>query len=151
GLYNAMNKGINLATGDVTGILNSDDFYAHKDVLRKVAEKFTPDVDAVYADLQYVKKDDANKIHRYWKSGKYTRNRFLWGWMPPHPTFFLRTKYYHRFGIYREDMKISSDYELMLRMLYKHQLKASYLPEVIVKMRTGGQSNANLAQRLRSR
>lgn len=149
GLYDAMNKGIRMATGDVIGMLNSDDFLADPEVIEHVVNTLVEkNAAALYGDLQYVEEKDKSKCVRYWRSGTYKRDNFLRGWMPPHPTFYLRKEYYQQFGLYRTDMRISADYELMLRMLFKHGLTPVYLPEVMVKMRTGGKSNANLLQRL---
>jgi glycosyltransferase involved in cell wall biosynthesis len=149
GLYDAMNKGISLATGDVVGILNSDDFYTDSSIVSAVMHCFNDtSVDAVYGDLNYVSAENTEKITRRWKSGDYDSKRFLNGWMPPHPTFFLRKKYYHDFGNFDLEFKRSADYELMLRMLYKHQLKAKYIPSVFVHMRTGGASNSSLKARI---
>lgn len=151
GLYDAMNKGISLATGDVVGILNSDDFYTDHSILSSVMNGFEDaSVDAVYGDLNYVSAEKTEKITRRWRSGDYDFKRFLNGWMPPHPTFFLRKKYYHEFGNFDLEFKRSADYELMLRMLYKHQLKAKYIPSVFVHMRTGGASNSSLKARIQA-
>lgn len=148
GLYDAMNKGIRLATGDVVGILNSDDFYAHTEVLAHVAGLFErPGTQAVYGDLKYVHPRAPHRTVRYWRSGRYRREQFRMGWMPPHPTFFVRREHYERLGGYDLDFRTAADYELMLRFLYKHRLPAVYLPEVLVHMRTGGLSNASLRQR----
>lgn len=151
GIYNAMNKGLRLCQGEWTAILNSDDVYASTDVLSKVNKTFEiTECDAVYGDLVYVASDNLNKIIRYWKSGKYNRKSFLYGWMPAHPSFFIRTRYYHQYGFFREDLNISADYELMLRMLFKNKLKASWIPNVLVKMRSGGKSDGNLSSRIRT-
>ncbi|GAO45205.1 glycosyltransferase family 2 protein [Flavihumibacter petaseus] len=148
GIYDAMNKGIALSSGDVVGILNSDDIYTHPNVLEKVAELFeNPAVQAVYADLHYVASDNTSKVIRHWQSGQYRIRRFFFGWMPPHPTFFVRRELYERFGIFNTTFRSSADYELMLRFLLKHKVPATYLPEVIVKMRTGGASNASVKNR----
>ena len=146
GLYDAMNKGIKLANGDIIGILNSDDVYTSQDVIQFVIDRFKDHkVDAVYGDLNYINQN--NKIIRKWRSGEYSRDSFLQGWMPPHPTFFIRKEYYDRYGLYNTDFSISADYELMLRMLYKHNLKGAYIPKVLVSMLTGGQSNGSLRKR----
>lgn len=151
GMYDAINKGLKLANGDVVGILNSDDFYAGRDVLEKVAKTFeNPEVDACYGDLLYVDRRDTNKVVRNWRSGHYRQRSFYNGWMPPHPTFFIRRKMYDKFGGYRLDLGSAADYELMLRMLLKHGAIASYLPEVIVRMRNEGMSNSSLINRLRA-
>lgn len=151
GLYDAMNKGLKLATGDIIGILNSDDVYAHENVLSRVAESFTNDfVDTLYGDLHYVNPTDINKVVRVWKSGNFKRTNFNFGWMPPHPTFFVRKEVYERVGMFNLSLRSAADYELMLRILYKHQFNAAYLPEVLVKMRAGGVSNGSLKKRLRA-
>jgi glycosyltransferase len=151
GLYHAINKGINLATGDIVGILHADDFYIDQNVLTKVAETFQASAaDAVYADLYYVDKNNTNKIIRTWKSGSFSPNKFLWGWMPPHPAFFVKKNCYARYGVFNTTLRSAADYEIMLRLLYKHKIKAAYLPEFIVKMRVGGQSNASLNNRVKA-
>lgn len=151
GIYDAMNKGIALATGDVVGILNSDDFYAHGQVLERVAAAFEqPDVDAVYGDLQYVEATQTEQVVRHWRAGNFHRSSFLYGWMPPHPTFFVRRSLYEKFGRFDTSFRSAADYELMLRFLYKHSVKAHYIPEVLVKMRTGGVSNASMRHRIRA-
>ena len=148
GIYHALNKGIALATGDVVGIIHSDDFYVHDKVLSKVAAEFEKGVDSVYADLQYVNRDNTDKIVRHWKSGKYRDGIFLSGWMPPHPTFFIRKERYNKYGSFNTVLRSAADYELMLRMLHKHKISTAYIPEVIVKMRVGGKSNASLMNRI---
>ena len=151
GIYDAMNKGIDLATGDVIGILNSDDFYAENMVVSEVAKIFNQkDCDAVYADLLYVDEKDTKKVIRKWISGFYKKNSFLTGWMPPHPTLFLKKEVYNKFGKFNLQLKSAADYELMLRMLYKHNLKVEYLPMVTVHMRTGGQSNSSIKNRIKA-
>ena len=149
GLYFAINKGIKIASGDVIGILHSDDFYATKNIISDVINLFSKtETDSVYGDLQYVAKNE--KIIRYWKAGKYDESLFLKGWMPPHPSFFVRKKMYLNFGLYNTNFKSAADYELMLRLLYKHKILTQYLPEVLVKMRVGGQSNASLMNRIKA-
>ena len=151
GIYDAMNKGIGLATGDVVGILNSDDVYTCSTVLSDVAKAFgDPNVMTAYADLQYVDADDLQKVRRNWKSGPFKRENFYFGWMPPHPTFFVRREVYDKAGLFNLEMRSAADYELMLRILLKLRLPAHYIPAVIVKMRTGGISNASLFNRLRA-
>lgn len=151
GLYHALNKGIALATGDIIGILHADDFYTSDDVLTGIAETFRKnDAEAVYADLYYVDKDDTNKIVRKWKSGVYKPGKFLWGWMPPHPTFFVRKEVYAKYGVFNTQLRSAADYELMLRFIHKNKIKLAYLPEFIVKMRTGGQSNASVKNRVKA-
>jgi glycosyltransferase involved in cell wall biosynthesis len=151
GIYDAMNKGISLATGDVVGILNADDFYPNADVLVKVARIFGDEsVDACYGDLDYVDDLDTGRIVRRWRSGPYDIHRFYQGWMPPHPAFFVRKTCYETFGHFRLDMGSAADYELMLRLLLKHGRTVAYIPEVLVHMRTGGTSNASLLNRIRA-
>jgi glycosyltransferase involved in cell wall biosynthesis len=148
GIYYALNKGISLATGDVVGIIHSDDFYVHGKVLSKVADTFGKGVDSVYADLQYVNRDNTDKVVRHWRSGKYRDGIFLSGWMPPHPTFFIKRWCYEKHGSFNTALKSAADYELMLRMLHKHKISTAYIPEVLVKMRVGGKSNASLMNRI---
>lgn len=150
GIYDAMNKGVRLAESEVVGILNADDFYASPYVLEKVTEVFQdPSIEVCYGDLLYVDcKDTTEKVIRYWKSGDYSPRKFYWGWMPPHPTFFVRKSAYERFGLFNLDLGSAADYELMLRFLVRHCLHAKYIPDVLVKMRTGGISNASLHNRL---
>ena len=151
GIYDAMNKGVALATGDIVGILNSDDIYQDSTVLARVMETFVNDhCDAVYGDLVYVDPDQTSKVRRYWKSGHYNPGSFRWGWMPPHPTFFVRRSLYERFGVFRTDFRTAADYELMLRFIHRHRATLSYVPKVLVRMRDGGASNQNLGSRLRA-
>jgi glycosyltransferase len=145
GIYDAMNKGIAMANGDIIGILNADDVYANNGVLKKVCNVIRNEKsDCCYADLDYVDKNNTNQVRRHWVSGKYQREKFKRGWMPPHPTFFVKREYYKKYGLYNTDFPIAADYELMLRFLYKHKLPVSYIPDVLVKMRTGGASNPGL-------
>jgi len=151
GMYDAINKGIAMATGEVIGILNSDDLYVDENVLAEVVEKMKmTHSDALYADLNYVDQLDTNKVVRYWKSGEYKDNSFVSGWMPPHPTFFIKKEFYTRFGLFSLDLVSAADYELMLRMVMKNKAKLTYLPRVIVHMRVGGMSNASLSNRVRA-
>jgi glycosyltransferase len=151
GIYDAMNKGIAIASGDIIGILNSDDVYMDNRVLSLIAGIFADDrVEACYADLQYVREDDTEKVLRTWKSGKFRRQAFYWGWMPPHPTFFVRADVYRKVGHFDTRLRSSADYELMLRILVKNGMTAKYIPQVIVKMRAGGMSNASFWHRLRA-
>lgn len=151
GLYHALNKGIALATGDIIGILHADDFYIDDHVLSKVADTFKKtNAEAVYADLYYVDKDNTDKIIRKWKSGAYSEGKFLWGWMPPHPTFFVKKEVYSKYGDFNTTLRSAADYELMLRFIHKHKISLAYLPEYIVNMRTGGQSNASVKNRVKA-
>jgi glycosyltransferase len=149
GIFDAMNKGIQLATGEIIGILNSDDVYIDGKVLQDVVDVFKDEtVDACYADLQYVDKANLNKPVRHWKSGKFNKSSFLYGWMPPHPTLFLRRHVYEKVGYFNLAFRISADYEFMLRVFVRHDYNIRYLPRVTVKMRTGGNSGASLSRRI---
>ncbi len=149
GIYDAMNKGIAFASGGIIGILNSDDFYADKNIIEKIVDLFqSTNCDAVYGDLLYVDYNDLSKIKRKWISGAHSIRSFLYGWMPPHPTFFVKKEVYEKLGGFNLQLGSAADYELMLRFIFKEKIKLSYLNEVIVKMRTGGVSNKNLSNRL---
>lgn len=151
GLYDALNKGIQAATGDIIGLLHSDDLFDGPDTLNKVHEILVDDgFDACYGDLLYVNKHDTSKIVRYWRSGIYHPRRFHWGWMPPHPTFFAKRSVYEKYGLFNLDMGTSADYELLLRYFVKYGIRTAYIPEVLVKMRTGGTSNASIGNRMRA-
>jgi glycosyltransferase involved in cell wall biosynthesis len=146
GIYDAMNKGITLATGSVVGFLNSDDFYINNNILTKVANIFIEDplLDACYADLLYTDKLDTSRIVRYWKSKKFIPGAFAKGWCPPHPTFFLRRSIFERFGYFDLNYSIAADVELMMRLLEINNIRVRYVPELWVKMRMGGVTNRNL-------
>jgi glycosyltransferase involved in cell wall biosynthesis len=151
GIYDAMNKGIRAATGDLVGILNSDDLYVDAHVISKIIKVFEdPWIQACYADLEYVDALNSSRVTRTWKSGAFDSRSFYWGWMPPHPTFFVRRSVYDQVGLFNTHLRSAADYEMMLRILVKHQLPVAYLPEVIVKMRTGGMSNASVNNRIRA-
>lgn len=148
GAYDAMNKGIASARGDVIGLLNADDAYTSPYALEWVIQTLTAaKADALYADLQYVHRRRPEQVVRHWSSGPYRRERFRWGWMPPHPTFFTLRKHYETLGNYNTRLRLSADYESMLRFLYVHRLSTVYLPRVLVRMRLGGMSNASFRQR----
>lgn len=149
GIYDAMNKGLKMANGEIIGMIGSDDFYPSNDVLEKVAEAFEIfKTDSIYGDKQYVNPGHENQIVRYWKVGEYSKENWLNGWMPPHLSFYLKKSVYDKFGFYRTDMKCSADYELMLRMLYKNNVSSQYLPKVLMTMRNGGTSTASLSHRI---
>jgi len=151
GIYDAMNKGLRIATGDYVGILNSDDVYADYDILSKVITAMdTHQVDSVYGDLVYVAEHNTQSITRYWKSKNFSRRKFRQGWMVPHPTFFVRREVYQQYGMFNPSFRISGDYELLLRLLYRHQISTHYIPEVIVVMRSGGASNQSIKNGLRA-
>ena len=146
GIYDAMNKGLKLANGDVIGFLNADDFYCNSEVISKVAREFELDsfLEANYADLIYVDKINTSKSIRYFKSSEFKQGLFLKGWCPPHPTFFVRKSVYERFGNFNLKYNLASDVDLMMRFLEKYKIKSLYKPETWVKMRMGGVSNKNL-------
>jgi len=151
GIYDAMNKGISRATGDIIGILNADDFYAADDILADVKRVFMDeDVDSCYGDLLYVDAVDTDRVVRYWKSGAYNPRRFYRGWMPPHPTFFVRKEIYDKYGLFNLELGTAADYEIMLRFLLKKRITTAYIPRVMVKMRTGGASNISIRTRLKA-
>ena len=151
GIYDAMNKGIQAAQGDVVGFLNADDFYPNTGVLEQVVAAFDdPVVAACYGDLVYVKKNDISKTVRYWKSGPFQPKKFYHGWMPPHPTFFARRSVYEKHGLFNLALGSAADYEMMLRLLLKQGIKAAYIPETLVHMRSGGISNASVGNRLQA-
>lgn len=143
GLYDAMNKGISLATGDVVGMLNSDDFYIDKNVIEKVVKVFEDtNVDSLFADLVYVKSKNLDKIVRYYDSSKFNPSKFSHGWMPAHPTFFVKRTMYKKYGVFRTDLKISADFDILARFLHSHKISYHYMQEVLVKMRVGGVSTS---------
>jgi glycosyltransferase involved in cell wall biosynthesis len=151
GIYDAISKGIKNATGDIVVALNSDDMYASNDVITKVVELFkSSHADAVYGDLNYVDRFDTSKVIRKWKSGIYKKGHFLKGWMPPHPTFFVRNYCYQKYGSFNLTLRSAADYELMLRFIHKHEIKVAYLPKLIVNMRAGGQSNVSFKNRFKA-
>ncbi len=151
GMYDAINKGIALATGDVIGILNSDDMLVSPDVIESIVKTFEEEnVDSVYGDLEYVDKIHIDRVFRVWKGKKYNRNLFKMGWMPGHPTFYIKKSLIEKHGMYENHYYTAADYEFMARYLYKHKISSFYLPKMIVKMRTGGASNKNLNQRIRA-
>ncbi|MBU1674115.1 glycosyltransferase [Patescibacteria group bacterium] len=144
GIYDGLNKGVRLATGDVVGFLHSDDLYAAKDIIELVAKEFTQnDVDGVYGDLVYTPKNDTSKVLRYWKSKIFEIALLKKGWMPAHPTLFLKRDVYEKFGGFDLDFKIAGDYDFMLRVL-NGGIKVKYIPQVLYKMRVGGESNKSI-------
>ncbi len=142
GIYDAMNKGLALATGDVVGILNSDDFYFDTQVISKVAEAFDdPTVDAVFGDLIFVDPLNLDRTVRTYSSGKWHPAKFARGYMPAHPTFFVRRKFYEQYGPFKTDYIIAADYEMLIRLIHVNKLNYKYLPIKMVKMRKGGVSS----------
>lgn len=146
GLYDAMNKGILKATGDVIGLLNSDDLFADEHALQHVVEALSnPDIDACYGDLVYVNQSDINQVARYWKSGPYQDSLIGRGWIPAHPTFYVRKEIHDKHGmLFNTDYKLAADYEVLLRLLYAHKINVAYIPQVMVRMRLGGTTNKSL-------
>lgn len=149
GIYDAINKGIRLATGDIIGILNSDDFFYNNCVIEKVAQAFDAyDADAVYGDIQFVKPENTSKIVRYYSSKKFNINMFKIGFMPAHPSFYARKALFEKLGYYKTDYKIAADFELLARFLYVNKVKSKYLEMPFVSMRTGGVSNSSILSKL---
>lgn len=145
GIYNALNKGIALATGDILGILHSDDFFATSDCLAVVAMAFEdPAINVVYGNLEYVSKHDPKRVIRLWRACRFMPIQLSLGWMPPHPTLFVRRELFQKLGLYDERYRIAADYELILRYFGSNQVKSQYIDQVLVKMRTGGESNRSL-------
>ena len=145
GIYDAMNKGISLARGDIIGFINSDDLYASSTVLEKVAAIFEDkSIQACFGDLCYVRQNDISEIVRYWRSGPFAPGLFLRGWCPPHPTLFLRREVYEQFGGFDLQYKIASDVDLMARFFELHRIRSVHLPKVLVTMRMGGTTNRSL-------
>lgn len=149
GLYDAMNKGINMATGDVVGILNSDDFYKNENVLEKVATCFNEhsEADGCYGDLEFVDEINTKKIVRTWKAGEYKKAKLNNGWIIPHPTFFVKNGVYKKYSSFNLSLRIAADYEFLLRLLKINKIKVQYIPEILVSMRVGGVSTKNIEQR----
>lgn len=144
GIYDAMNKGLTLATGDFIGFLNSDDMLAGPNVVASIAAAASTEVDAIYGDLSYVQKNQPNEVIRYWKSGEFSIKKLRYGWMPPHPTFYIRRSTMHELGEFDLQFRIAADYDLMLRFLKNSNPRIKYLSEVLVNMRVGGASNKSL-------
>lgn len=150
GIYDAMNKGIQMATGDVVGILNSDDFFTSDDIISTLVAEFVADKDlaAVYGDVHFVREPDLKSCVRYYSSAIFSPRMFRFGFMPAHPSFYMRREYYTRYGLYDLNFRIAADYELLVRMLYKHNLKIKYLKKDFVTMRVGGISTRNIPNRV---
>ena len=146
GMYDAINKGIRMAAGDVVGIINSDDFYHRNDIFRIVNDSFSanPDIQAIYGDVRFVNPDNLDKTVRYYSSRSFRPSRFKWGWMPAHPSFFTYRENFEKYGLYRTDYHIAADYELLMRFLYTNKLPPMYVPVDFMKMRTGGRSTSGI-------
>jgi len=150
GIYDALNKGIARASGDVIGFLHADDLYAGSEVVAQIAAAFAgTDADAVYGDLVYVSKAQPDRVIRYWQAGDFTIDKLKHGWMPPHPTFYLRRSHYEQQGGFDTAFRIAADYDCMLRMLGQPGFGCRYIPQVLVRMRVGGESNRSLANIIR--
>jgi glycosyltransferase len=151
GMYDAINKGISLATGDIVGILNSDDMLASADAIRSIVDCFeTTGTESVYGDLVYVDAESTQKVIRYWKGNSYKRYRFRYGWMPAHPTFYMKRELIEKYGLYENHYYTAADYEFMARYLFLHKVSAQYIDSMLVKMRCGGISNVTLKSSLRA-
>lgn len=145
GIYDALNKGIMCSTGDIVGFLHSDDVLAYPDAISDLVNKLNLDnTDAIYADLDYISKEDENKTVRHWRSGFYKKENMIRGWMPPHPTFFMKRNLYIEYGLFDLQFKISADYDSLLRYIYVNNISLSYLSKVTTKMRVGGESNRSI-------
>lgn len=150
GIYDAMNKGLALATGEVVGFLNSDDVFAHAGVISKIALTMADSaVDACYGDLVYVAQNDLNRIVRYWKSGEYKRGLFDRGWVPAHPTFYARRELYEKYGGFDLDLRLAADFDILLRFFEVYRIRTSYISDVLVRMRLGGATNVSVGNVLR--
>lgn len=151
GMYDAINKGIQLATGDVIGILNSDDMFASADSVKSIVDCFeNTQSDSVYGNLIYVDPKNMGKVIRYWKGVSFKRSRFRYGWMPAHPTFYVRREMIQKYGLYENHYHTAADYEFMTRYLFLHKVSSSYLDVMLIKMRCGGISNGSLKSRIRA-
>jgi len=151
GMYDAINKGLKLATGDVVGILNADDYFSGPDVISAIANCFNRmDCDAVYGNLNYVSRRDGQSVQRRWRSGIFSTRSVLRGWMPAHPTFYVRRSVYAQFGFYKPGYGTCGDFELMLRFLYVYKIRAFFLDKLLVNMRTGGRSSGGIKGRWKS-
>ena len=147
GIYDALNKGMNRSTGDIIGLMHSDDFFADERVLESVAKAFADDeVDAVYGDLMYVSKDNPSRVIRHWRAGEFCPSSLKRGWMPPHPTLFVRRRVIEKWGGYDTRYRIAADYDCILRYFVQRRFRAVYIPRVLVKMRMGGESNRSLSR-----
>ena len=148
GLYDAINKGIRMASGDVIGILNSDDFFPDSGVLSDISKAFVDSItDAVFGDIAFVRPDNLQKIIRLYSSGNFRTKKFAYGYMPAHPSFYVKKSCYLSYGLYKLDYKIAADYELLMRFLYTKKIRFTYIKRIMVYMRTGGVSNQSFMSR----
>ena len=149
GIFDAMNKGIKMSTGEVVGILNSDDFFDNENVLATISEVFNDKTtDAVYGDIKYFSKD-VNKVNRYWQTGEYKEYKLNNGWSIPHPALFVHKSVYDKCGLFNPDFKLAGDYEFVLRILKIYKINTKYIPKTFVKMYSGGTSGGSLKQRIK--
>ena len=150
GIYDALNRGIKRSTGDIIGVMHSDDIFANPKILRTISKAFSdPKIDGVYGDLTYVANHDTSKVVRYWQAGSYNQAKLARGWMPPHPTLYLRRHVFEQWGFYDTSFQIAADYDAMLRYFVQGQIQLAYIPTVFVRMRLGGESNKSLSRILR--
>ncbi len=149
GLYDAINKGIALSSGDIVGLMHADDLFADEKVITDIVNRIQKSgSDSIYGDLVYVNKENIDQVVRIWTAGDYKKSKFLYGWMPPHPTFYMKREKFEKTGLYNSSFKSAADYEFLLRSLYKYELTSTYLPRTLVKMRVGGKSNESIGNRL---
>jgi glycosyltransferase involved in cell wall biosynthesis len=145
GMYDAMNKGLKLATGDIVGILNSDDFYIDNTIISQIVTEFQKTkADSIFADIAFVTKENLNKIVRYYSSASFRPWKFRFGYMPAHPSFFLKRNVYEKYGYFKTDYKLCADFDLIVRLYFTHKISFSYYPKMVVKMRMGGKSNQSI-------
>lgn len=151
GLYDAMNKGIQMATGDVIGILNSDDFFTSNHILQQVSEAFkkNENLDAVYGDVHFVNPENLQKSVRYYSSKVFKRGLMRLGFMPAHPSFYMRKACFDKYGLYKTEYKIAADFEYLLRVIFKHNIRTQYIPIDMVTMRTGGASTSGMQSHIK--
>lgn len=150
GIYDAMNKGIRMAAGDVVGLLNSDDFYTSNDVLEHVARALSdPNVDAIYGDIHYVNDDDLTHCVRYYSSRVFSRGLMRLGFMPAHPSFYCRRAIYEKYGLFDTSLRVAADFENLLRLIFVNRIRTKYIPEDFVTMRTGGASSSGMVSHKR--
>ena len=151
GIYDAFNKGIKVANGELIGILNSDDIFMTNTIISELVNKIIEDkADSIYADLVFVNQHDTNKIMRQWKSGPYSKNNFIYGWMPPNPTFFVKKKIFDKYGFYNLTFGSAADYEILIRFMYRFGISSTYFPKIVTKMRLGGVSTYSFSNRFKA-
>ncbi|MGY4385428.1 glycosyltransferase involved in cell wall biosynthesis [Pedobacter sp. UYP24] len=147
-LYPAINKAISIAKGDIVGILNADDFFANEEVISAIVSCFVNGYDAVYGGLNYVKRGDSKTICRKWKSGIFNVRKLRYGWMPPHPTLYLKRSVFNQCGVYSSEFEVAADYEFILRIFLKYEVRPFFLNKILVHMRQGGISNGSYIKRI---